>query len=134
MPWYGTAKDYFLNAGINRDVPDSAPVLKVCGVDSSYTFNANHATLADLGESIVLEPKEIPNVAWALGLIDGDEVLYERPDSVGLTENAAVLLLEWDDGSQLLAYTQASESGTLPFTFVEANVIIRWPNGGIIQL
>lgn len=134
MPWYGTAKDYFLNAGLNLEVPTTGPVFKVCGVDSSYVFNTNHSTVEDLEDSIVLPAQQVPNVEWVLGVITGDEVLYENPDAIGLTETAAVIFIEWDDGSQLLAYTEASENGTLPFTFSAADVIIRWPAPGIIKL
>lgn len=109
--------------------------LYAIGVTSAYVYDAAHADLTDVAaESICMEATEITNpTVLATGALDGDDVRFIRP-TAGNETTALIVYADHDDGSQLLAYITAGESGTIPLLLVGTDVIIRWAAQGIFKL
>lgn len=108
--------------------------LFVCGVDSSYTFNAAHSTVEDLGINVVLSPIEVPDVEIIGGVLKAGDAETLVSDEAGGVVAAAVLFCANDDGSQLVAYIDEGLPTQLPMTLLAGKVKIHWNESGIFRI
>lgn len=107
--------------------------LSVCGVTSGYTYDSSHETVEDLGDNICMEQMEIDNVTITNGVVDGDNVRFIRPAS-GSETDALVVFFTFDGGTQLIAYINSGESGSIPLLLVGTDVVIKWNAQGIFKI
>jgi len=102
-------------------------------VDTTYNFNAAHNTFEDLGDSPMLAPVALSNTNITGGLLTADNLVYTRPNLLGKTVKAIVILFVWDAGSQLLAYMDEATL-TLPQLLTEGNLTLRWNPAGVLRI
>lgn len=108
--------------------------LFVCGVDSNYTFSAEHSMVEDLGINVVLSPVAVPDVEIIGGVLKAGDAETDVTDEAGGVVAAAVLFCANDDGSQLIAYIDEGLPTQLPMTLLAGKVKIHWNESGIFRI
>lgn len=124
-----------LKALLLCQVPDDA-VLYACAVDEGYAFNPTHSSGDDLGDTVVLEARELQNVVITGGLVDADDIRYTRPDLTGSVLAGIVVFYGWESdsgGSQLLAFF-GDGGTTIPQTLANGDLILQWDSQGIFAI
>lgn len=133
---YPSYREYCLRAFHEATLPPDAVTIVVCGVDDSYEYSDAHQTVDALGDSIILPAQELTNATFDLGIIDGDDIKWVKPDVAGLTLKAVILVAVWgEDGdeSQLMAYFD-SVGTQLPQLLNGYDFTMHWHANGIFRI
>lgn len=121
---YDMAREEFLGAELSWTADD----IRACLVRSTYTFNAAHTAMSDLGAADNGRSPALGGKTRAAGIADADDTNITA--TAANVCNAVVLFKHTgnDATARLVAFIDAVQSG-LPFTpSAGQNVAIDWAN------
>lgn len=108
-------------------------VLKVCGIDNTYVYDANHDVFEDLGASLIINPVTLPYLTLVNGVVVGDVIGFTGIVP-GPVLDALVVYMSWTGGTQLCCWIDDSSDASLPLTLVSTVLSIQWDAQGVFKI
>lgn len=107
--------------------------LQCCGVDETYVYDAAHDTIADLGDSIVMDRTDFQWSTLTDGNVTGFPVTVSGV-TPGPTLAGVVVLMSWAGGTQLCAFIDQSTDASLPQEISSSAFAVQWDELGIFKI
>lgn len=132
---YASLKPRLLSLLVGSGMPGSAD-LYVVGVDDSYVYDADHATIDDIPvESIVFPPAELLGFTLNGTTLDAPNIEIGGA-TVGKQLHGVVVFFSWSNENEtaLVAFLDQTTNTSLPQEIVTGQLEIRWNDLGICRI
>lgn len=129
---YNTFKDRLWSWAKNSTGPANVK-LKMVAINNTYTWDASHNDLADIGSAVVATSLEISGAVMNQGVLDAGDVSFAGI-TTGPVVAGYVVYLDWTSGTQLVCFIDESTDGSLPYTIASPNFGVRFSSSGICRI